>query len=611
MYSPLGPYRDLLHAYLGPQVGLVSLLAVLLGASTALQLTGPQVLRAFIDAATAGAATAHLHRVAALFVGLALLQQAMAVLATYYSERVGWSATNALREDLTRHCLRLDLAFHKARTPGELIERIDGDVTALANFFSQFIVQVLGNVLLLAGVTVLLWGVDWRAGLSLTVFAAVSFAAMNRMRGITVPHWRRARQASADLFGFIEERLGGTEDIRANGATAYVIRQLYVPLRARILTNCRARVVGALQWGTPDLLSSFQLATSLAVILLLYRGGAITIGTAFMINYYTWLSFRPLRMITQQMEDFQKAGAGIVRIQELLTTSSVLHDPDNPRPIPNGPLAVAFDHVSFHYGGESQETAGPVLHDVSFALAPSAVLGLIGRTGSGKTTVSRLLFRLYDPSAGAVRLGGVDLRQARREDVRRRIGMVTQDVQLFRASVRDNVTFFDEAIGDGPILAALEDLGLGEWYRSLPKGLDTLLGPDGMGVSAGEAQLLAFTRVFLKDPGVVVLDEASSRLDPATERLIERAVDRLLVGRTGIIIAHRLATIRRVDEVMILEGGRLVEYGPREVLAGDPGSRLAALLRVGLEGAGDPGDGDPGDGDLGAAQHSRLLVRSP
>ncbi|MGH2352991.1 MAG: ABC transporter ATP-binding protein [Chloroflexota bacterium] len=585
MHIALGRYGALLKAYLRPLLPQVVALAVLLVGSTGLQLAGPQVLRAFIDAATTVTTTGHLRNVAALFIVLAVVQQGIAVLATYYGERIGWSATNALREDLTRHCLRLDLAFHKARTPGELIERIDGDVTALATFFSKFIIQILGNVLLLLGVIVLLWGVDWRAGLSLTVFAAVAFAAMNRMRGVTVPYWRRARQASADLFGFLEERLGGTEDLRANGATAYVLRRLHTPLRERILANCKARVIGALQWSTPDLLSSIQVAASFIIILLLYRNGAVTLGTAFMINFYMWLAFRPLRVITNQMEDLQKAGAGLVRIQELLQAHSVLRDPapNVATPIPAGALSVEFDHVTFGYDAfEAEAALSPALVDVSFRQAPGSVLGLIGRTGSGKTTISRLLFRLYDPTAGSIRLGGVDLRQARREDVRARIGMVTQDVQLFRASVRDNITFFDDSVADARILAALDDLGLAGWYGALPDGLDTVIG-SGAGLSAGEAQLLAFTRVFLKDPGLVILDEASSRLDPATERLIERAVARLLAGRTGIIIAHRLATIERADEVMLLEHGRIREYGQRAALAADPDSRFSALLRAGHE----------------------------
>ncbi|HEX2033593.1 MAG TPA: ABC transporter ATP-binding protein [Chloroflexota bacterium] len=642
MQIALHRYGNLLSTYLRPILAEVVALAVVLSGSIALQLAGPQVIRAFIDAATSAAAAAHLRQLAILFIGLALVQQGLAVLATYFSERIGWSATNALREDVLLHCLRLDLGFHKARTPGELIERIDGDITALANFFSQLVVQLFGSALLLCGVIVLVWLIDWRAGLALVAFAAVALAVMNRMRGITVPHWRRARQASADLFGYIEERLGGTEDLRANGATAYVVHRLHQPLRQRILTNCRARVIGALQWTAPDLLFSMQMALSFVLIFSLYRSGAITIGTGILISSYTWLALRPLTNITRQMEDLQKAGAGIVRLQELLEVRSRLDDPEHPIPLPPGPLPVAFDRVTFVYAEAAPEAdatrgaparpdhttphhpaphgaapAAPaepqpetVLHDLSFQLAPGTVLGLLGRTGSGKTTISRLLFRLYDPVAGAIRLGGVDLRQARRDDVRRSIGLVTQDVQLFQASVRDNVTFFDHTVEDARILTAFEALGLGEWYRALPQGLDTMLGAGGAGVSAGEAQLLAFTRVFLKDPGLVILDEASSRLDPATERLIERAVERLLAGRTAIIIAHRLGTIQRADEIMILEQGRIVEYGPRAALAADPRSRLAALLRTGLE---TPPGGPATLDDLAVAplQDSLVTVEGP
>jgi ABC-type multidrug transport system fused ATPase/permease subunit len=169
------------------------------------------------------------------------------------------------------------------------------------------------------------------------------------------------------------------------------------------------------------------------------------------------------------------------------------------------------------------------------------------------------------------------------EEVRRRVGLVTQDVQLFHATVRDNLTFFDPSIPDARILAVLEDLGLGAWYGRLSNGLDTELESDGSGLSAGEAQLLAFTRVFLKDPGLVILDEASSRLDPVTEYLVERAVSKLLQGRTGILIAHRLATVQRADEIMILEDGRIVEHGTRVALMSDAGARFAGLLRTGLE----------------------------
>jgi ATP-binding cassette subfamily B protein len=247
-----------------------------------------------------------------------------------------------------------------------------------------------------------------------------------------------------------------------------------------------------------------------------------------------------------------------------------------------GPLAVRFSDVSFSY-----EDGEDILCDLSFSVESGESLGLLGRTGSGKTTIMRLLARLYDPSDGSIRLDGVDLRDVSPDDLRRRVGVVTQDVQLFRGTVRDNLTFFrpptQGGARDADILDVCRALDLWEWYQTLPDGLDTVLGPSGAGLSAGEAQLLAFARVFLSDPGLVILDEATSRLDPHTERYVERAIDRLLVGRTGIIVAHRLRTVGRVDRILILEGGRIAELGRRVDLVRNPASRFNALLRAGLE----------------------------
>ena len=551
------------------------MLAVLLCASIALQLINPQILRAFIDAISSPGTRQPLTGIALLFIGLALGQQALSVAATYVSERVAWTATNALRSDLTVHCLRLDLSFHKARTPGELIERIDGDVTSMANFFSQFVIQIIGSLLLLIGVLAVLWFTDWRVGLSLSVFAVIVLAVMVSLRALAVPHWTAARQASAELFGFLEERLAGIVDIRANGGRLYAMRRLYEYMRERLRTGRKARLIGSISWSVPVLAFAIGEGLAFVLALMLFRSGAATLGTAFVIYFYTQLLFQPLQLISHQIDDFQKASAGITRVQELLNTASLLEDGPGAT-FPEGPLPVEFHHVDFGYDSDT-----PVVHDLDFRIEPGEVLGLLGRTGSGKTTVTRLLLRLYDPTEGSILLGGVDLRAARLHDVRRQVGMVTQDVQLFRATVRDNITFFDTRVSDARILSALDELGLMEWYGKLPNGLDTVLAAGGGGLSAGEAQLLAFTRVFLKDPGIVILDEASSRLDPVTERLIERAIGRLLHNRTGIIIAHRLATVERADSILILEEGRVAEYGDRETLVADYDSRFSHLLRTG------------------------------
>jgi ATP-binding cassette subfamily B protein len=249
--------------------------------------------------------------------------------------------------------------------------------------------------------------------------------------------------------------------------------------------------------------------------------------------------------------------------------------------------------VSFAYQKEESEQAsrettdsipeGKALQGIDFRLPGGTILGLLGRTGSGKTTLTRLLVRFYDPQRGALRLGGIPIHDIPQATLRRRIGLVTQDVQLFNASLRDNLTLFDPSIPDSRIFSAFEQLGLMDWYNTLPEGLMTKLEPGGSRLSAGEAQLLAFVRVFLRDPGLVILDEASSRLDPATEARLDQAIERLLKGRTAIIIAHRLGTVQRADRILILENGRQIEYGEREQLARDPTSHFAGLLQVGLQ----------------------------
>jgi ABC-type multidrug transport system fused ATPase/permease subunit len=578
---PVRAYARLLVDYLRPQRLRVAVLAILLVATIGLQLVNPQLIRSFLDRALEGSDSSGLVPIAIWFMGIAVAHQALSVVATYLAETIGWTATNQLRADLAAHVLDLDMGFHKEHTPGEMIERIDGDVTALSNFFSAFVIRVVANVLLVSGILVLLWWENTWVGFGLTLFALIAFAAMLRVQAIAVPWWRQVRARAAELFGFVGEQVGGTEDIRANGGVPFMVHRFTQILRAWMPEQVRGRMGFAVLWGTS--IAQYAIGTVLVFWLgsLFFGRGELTVGSVYLIFRYTEMTRHPMEQIRAQMEDFQKAGAGIARVEELLERESALPAAGTAR-LPGGPLSVELDDVTFSYrDGNGDEDR--VLHGVTFSVAPGRVLGVLGRSGSGKTTLARLLTRLYDPESGIVRLGGIAAHDAAVRDLRRHVGMVTQDVQLFQASIRDNLTFFDRSIAREEVQNVLDALGLDEWLASLPDGLDTQLEAGGAGLSAGQAQLLAFTRIFLENPGLVILDEASSRLDPATEMLIERAVDRLLENRTGFIIAHRLATVTRADDILILEDGRVVEFGPRAELAADPASRFARLLETGME----------------------------
>jgi ATP-binding cassette subfamily B protein len=590
MHVQFGRYWRLLTTYLKPQRGRVIRLAILLFASIGLQLVTPQIIRSFIDATQVGSPLPILLTSAGLFIALGVLQRIVAFLSTYVASIIGWTATNALRADMTLHCLRLDMPFHKTHTPGELIERIDDDVTALANFFSQFTINVVGNGLLILGLLVLLLHEDWRIGAGFAAYGVLVFFGLRIVQGVAVKRWTTQREVTADYYGFLEEHITGTEDIRASGAEHYVTNRLFGLMRRMLETTVSARLVSNLTAFSINALYAIGYTFGLALGALLYSQHQISIGTAYLLVFYIGMLSKPLENIREQVKDLQEATASIERVEALLSVELAIQDGASAS-LETGSMAVAFQDVSFSY---DQQT--PILQSISFRLRPGQILGVLGRTGSGKTTLARLLFRLYDPDEGTISLDEVNIRDVSLEELRDHVGMVTQDVQLFQASIRDNLTFFKKSISDAQIEQVLRELDLWRWVEAQPQGLDTYVAAGGKSLSAGEAQLLAFARVFLKKPGLVVLDEASSRLDPATEHRLEQAVDRLLQERTGIVIAHRLQTVQRADEIMILEEGRIVEYGPRATLASDPHSRFYNLLQTGLEEVSPIQPTDPQDG---------------
>lgn len=577
MNVPIREYMSLLSRYLKPYKGKVMLLMLLLAASVGLQLINPQIVRYFIDAAKSGTAGIYLTRAALAFIGISLVQQVFAIASTYISQDVGWSSTNALREDLLAHCMNLDMSLHKSRQPGELLERLDGDVSSLFNFFSKLMFNLINNLALLVGTLVILFLEDWRVGLGISVFAITAVIALYTIQPIAVKHWARDREANAKFFGFIGEHITCSEDIRSSGAFHNTMYKLYEFLQKWYPIRRKAGIMGYTMWISVVVTFALGNIVAFGIGGYLWLKGVVTIGTVYLIFYYTDLLNRPIEQIRFQLQDLQVAGASIARIKELFEIESKLKDGSEALECA-GPASIDVNKLSFEY-----EADVPVIRNVSFRLEPGKVLGLLGRTGSGKTTLARLVVRLFDPTEGEILIDNKPLSTIQIKYLREHIAYVTQDVQLFKATIRQNLTLFDPQISDERILEAINEVGLGDWIASLPEGLDTMLDSSGGGLSAGEAQLLAFVRVFLRNPALVILDEASSRLDPMTEQLVEKAIDKLLHNRTCIIIAHRISTVKRADEIMILEDGQIVELGKRSALATDKDSRFSKLLEAGIE----------------------------
>jgi ABC-type multidrug transport system fused ATPase/permease subunit len=544
----------------------------LLVVAMVLPLAGPLIIGAFVNAALAGESAGQLAALGGLFLLTTLTGDALQLVVTWYSVRLAWRVGNRLRVDLCRHALGLDLDWHGDHSAGQLIERIDGDIDAVTRFSSTAVLQLGGNAILMAGVLVISAFIDWRASLLIALTVAVAVAVLIRMRRLAVPYYDDEREVQSHLYGDLEERLGGLEDIRANGAGPWAVQKLHEHSAGWWRTARRAAAMGD---GGLSLAGGVFAAGSVAVLALSAwqcRQGALSVGSVLALLRFSQMVSDPLWRVAEQLAEAQKAVAGTRRASRLLAERSALptgHRTD----LPERALAVAFDGVSFGYG-----TGTDVLHDVSFSVPAGTTVGVVGRTGSGKTTIGRLLARLWDTESGTVSVGGIDVRDLAEDALRRHIGIVTQEVEAFRASLRDNLTVFGTLEGsDERLVAALDAVGLGDWFASLEHGLDQHL-EGGTELSAGEGQLLSFARLLLADPGLVILDEASSRLDPVTEARLVAATDQLLAGRTAIIIAHRLSTLDRVDQIVVLDHGRLVEHGPRAQLAADPTSRFHQLL---------------------------------
>ena len=567
-------YLALVRAHTRGRRGMFMVVVAALVAGAGVQVASPLVVRAFLDLAQAGAALERLLRVAVLFICVALAGSALDIVRSHAGTVLAWQAMNSLRRTLFRHTVDLGHSFFGRSSPGTLLERIDGDVAKLGRLLSDLLMELVANLLMTAGVIVVLLFEDWRVGVAVAAFAVVGALVVDRVRALGVPRFIRSRAASAAFFGRLGEWLTATEELRPLGGQRYIRASLERVLAHWLPREVAAEIAGHAMSLVNTLLFIGGMAVGLSVAAGLYRAGLLTLGTVWLVYRYSELIRGPLSALRAEMQQLQQAQASLVRIDELLAESNAAHD--GAARLPAAACSLEFDRVRFSY-----VAGAPVLREVSFALAAGTVLGLVGSTGSGKSTIARLLARMIELQAGDVRLGGVSVRELASRHLRQRVAMLPQETQIIPGSLRDNVALFDDAVSAAAVAGTFQRLGAGTWLRELADGVDTAIGPGGRELSSGERQLVAIARILLRDPSLVILDEPAARIDPATEALVRGALAQLLHGRTGLIIAHRRSTLDLVDSIALLERGNIVERSAWADLVAGAESRIKAFIEHG------------------------------
>ena len=574
MSAPVTSRWRALLGLLRPDAARWAGLGALLALGSMFGLVGPLIIRALLDRAEAGTTSGVLTRLAVAYLAVAVGAQLCSVVVAWFATITAWRTTNAIRMDMAAHVLGLDHEFHRRHTPGELIQRVDGDVTSVSDFLGRVIPRAAGAMLTVVGILGVLIVVDWRLAVGAAIYLAVTVRLIVVGRHRAVSESSDEMSSYARLYGGIEERLTAAEDIRANGAGAHAVWRFIEESAACVRSGLkRERAFLRLWWIVQSSVGAGS-AVALAVSGLLVARGTISIGTAFLLFQYVQLISRPLEDFVHELETVQKANGAMVRVMDLMAIVTEIDDHGVVSPAA-GSLAVEFRNVSFEYGDDEL-----VLHNVTARIEPGRRVGVVGRTGSGKTTFSRLVLRLVEATNGTIELGGVPIADIPMAELRRRVALIPQEVELFSGTIRDNVTLFDDSPTDEAVVDALRRAGL----AAVATGdIRRPLGPGGEGLSAGEAQLLSLARVWLRAPDIIVLDEPTARVDPETEARLDAAVNELTAGRTTLIIAHRLSTLRRADDIMVFDHGRIVEYDDRQRLADDQTSRFHRLLTLALD----------------------------
>ncbi|WBC07189.1 ABC transporter ATP-binding protein [Micromonospora sp. WMMA1947] len=492
---------------------------------------------------------------------------------------VSETALAGVRTRAFRHVHDLSMLHQQSERRGSLVSRVTSDVDQITQFLQWGGVILIVNLGQLLVTTAVMLAYSWQLTLVVLVAFAPAVLVIRQLQQRLAGAYGLVRQRTGTLLGAIGESVVGAPVIRAYGIAGRTARRLDTAIDGQRVAQQRAIRISIMGSSVGELAAGLALAGVVVVGVSLGVGGTLSIGQLTAFLFLVTLFIQPVQIATEVLNEAQNAIAGWRRVLDVLDVSPDVADPgEQGRELPPGPLDARFAGVTFAYPG-----GPPVLHDVTLDIPAKSRVAVVGETGSGKTTFAKLLTRLMDPTEGAVLLSGVDLRQVRFDSLRSRVVMVPQDGFLFDATVGENVRFARPDLTDERLTAAFAELGLSDWLDGLPSGLDTPVGERGEALSVGERQLVALARAYVADPDLLVLDEATSAVDPATEVRLQRTLDAVTRGRTTLAIAHRLSTAQAADEVIVVDRGRIVQRGPHEELVRDTDSVYALLYASWLE----------------------------
>ena len=470
-------------------------------------------------------------------------------------------ALYSLRARLFEHIHRLSVADHSEERKGALVARVTSDVETLAQFFQWGgLAWLLDGTLMLLVASVML-AYDWVLAVVAFIVAAPLAFVLQRVQSHLSRAYDKARSRNADVMTHISELVAGAETLRAYDAGDHAAQQVKHASHDRSKSFIKAGTIGAFLFPSGEVFSVFTVSAVVTVGVVRGPSSGLTAGAMVGFLFLTYRFLEPIAEFTEVLDQTQTAVAGMRRVLGVLEIPVGPPEPDQPVTLPAGSLAVTLDRVDFSYRSRGDSDEPPVLVGVSAHIPAGQQVAVVGETGSGKTTLGRLIARLADPSAGTVLVGGVSLTRVANADLRTRLTVVPQEPFLFEGSIAANLLFARPKLSIDDLEEAIDGLDLRDWLLTLPDGLQTEVGQRGSQLSAGERQLVALVRASLVDPAVLVLDEATSSVDALTEVRLSRALERLASGRTTIAIAHRLSTAARADRVLVLEHGRLVQDG--------------------------------------------------